>query len=272
MTDLPQTVDAYEHTMRALLALGTDRGDADFARPTECPGWTVQDQFSHVVGIERWMLGEPEPAHQVPDLAHVHGEFGHRVEVAVDLRRARSGRDVVAELADVLTTRLAMLRTPSVSASDVVPNPLGGQGPLGTVLKMRTFDIWTHEQDVRRALDRPGNLDSPAAAAAVAWIARALPRVVARGAAVPSGRSVHLDVHGPVAFAETVTVRVGDDGRAVGEVTSGGVDQADVRISLDTEAFMRRSCGRWPVERTPALVEGDAALGRRVLEALVVTP
>lgn len=272
MMELAEGVDAYEHTVRALLSLGRDCSATDFARPTECPGWTVQDQFSHVVGIEGWLLGRPEPAHELPEgMPHLRSRFAHRVEVPVDLRRSRTGAEVVAELAEVLVARLTWLRAPTVSGDDVVVNPLGGEAPLRDVLALRTFDIWTHEQDVRRALGRPGNLGSPAAAVAVSWIRRSLPRVVARGAQVPVGGSVTFEVSGPVQFTETVRVATGDDGRPIG-VAGKVVDPADVRIGLGTEAFMRRMCGRWSAADTPVSVAGDGELGAQVLEAMAVTP
>jgi uncharacterized protein (TIGR03083 family) len=278
---LARAIDAYEHTMRALLDLGQVCSDTDFDLPTECPGWTVKDQFSHIVGIERWMLGERDPEHDLPELDHVRGDFARRVEVSVDVRRSVAPRQIVAELGDVLVARLSALRAPGRSLDELVASPLGGEAPLRTVLALRTFDIWTHEQDIRRALGRPGNLDSPAAAVAVSWIRRSLPRVVARGARVAPEQSVTFDVTGPVAFCDTVQVRNGDDGKAVGVVVSGSgggsggsgdVPDAVARLTMDTEAFMRRTCGRWPVAETPVLVDGDDDVARRVLEAMAVTP
>jgi uncharacterized protein (TIGR03083 family) len=282
MTTLADAIDAYEHTMRALLGLGQDCSDTDFDLPTECPGWTVKDQFSHIVGVERWMLGERDPEHELPELEHVRGDFARRVEVAVDVRRSVDPRKVVAELGDVLDARLGWLRAPGRSAEEMVASPLGGEAPLRTVLALRTFDIWTHEQDVRRAMGGPGDLGSPAAAVAVSWIARSLPRVVARGARVAPGQSVAFEVTGPVAFSQTVSVQSGDDGKPVGVVVSGsgggasgGADEvpdAVARLTMGTEAFMRRACGRWSVSDTPVRIEGDEEIARRVLDAMAVTP
>jgi uncharacterized protein (TIGR03083 family) len=273
MPDLPEAIDAFEHTARALLQLGRECSEADFERPTPCPGWTVRDQFSHVVGIERWMLGLPEPEHEVPPLPHVRTRFGRRVEVAVDLRRGVPGPEVVAELADVLRARLTALRARDVAADDMVLNPLGGSAPLLFVLAVRTFDVWTHEQDVRAALGRPGNLGSPAAVVAVDRLRQALPRVVARDASAPIGASVAFDVGDPVPFTDVVMVEEGEDGRAVGQVVEpGAVGEASVRLSLGSEAFCRRATGRIGVEDIQVSVDGDEDLGRRVLDALAVTP
>ena len=54
-----------------------------------------------------------------------------------------------------------------------------------------------HEQDVREALERPGGLDTGAAALAVSVLFAALPRLVAKDAAVEPGNAVVLDLTGP---------------------------------------------------------------------------
>lgn len=269
MSDLAPAVTAWEHTARAVLALGRDCDEADFATATECPGWTVKDLLAHVAGVERWLSPGlvQDPPHDPGDLPHVRNDFARRVEVSVDLRRDVAGRDVVAELAEVVDARCAALT--DAAADDLVVGPFGEQRVVD-LLAVRTFDVWVHEQDLRRALHRPGGLGSPAAAVAVAYVRAGLGRVVARGAAVEPDRTVVFDVRGPVSFTDALQVS-SVDGRTRGTVV-GADGRYDVRIVLDTDAFMRRSAGRWPVEGTPATVDGDAELGRRVLEAMAVTP
>ena len=269
MSDLAPAITAWEHTARAVLALGRDCDEADFATATECPGWTVKDLLAHVAGVERWLSPRlaQDPPHDPGDLPHVRNDFARRVEVSVDLRRGVPGPAVVAELAVVLDARCAVLA--GASADDVVLGPFGEQRVVD-LLAVRTFDVWVHEQDLRRPLHRPGGLESPAAAVAVAYVRAGLGRVVARGAEVESGRTVVFDVRGPVSFTDAVQVS-SVDGKGRGTVVEAN-GRYDVRLTLDTDAFMRRSAGRWPVEDTPAAVDGDAELGRRVLEAMAVTP
>lgn len=265
-------VEAWAGTTAAVVGLGRGCSEQDFRRPTACPGWSVQDQLSHVVGIERWMLGERDPEHAVPDLPHVRGDFGRAVETAVDLRRGRPGPEVVRELEEVRSARLKALTDPSLESEQPVPSPLGGTLPLVDAVRLRTFDVWMHEQDLREALAKPGGLDSPAAVTAVRWVRRVLPRVVARGARVEPGRVVVVDVAGPGGFTDAVEVSRGDDERAVGTVLADPPASPDAVLHLSTEAYMRRSGGRWPAADTPARMEGDADVARRVLEALAVTP
>jgi uncharacterized protein (TIGR03083 family) len=268
-------VAAWAGTVENLLALASDCDDADFALATECPGWTVKDQLAHVVGIERTLLGEPDPPVDVPDLDHVHGALGRRLERAVHLRREVPGTDVLAELDGVVRRRVAAL-----SAPDADPNApaedMFGPTKLGELMRLRTFDCWTHEQDVRRALGRPGGLESAAAGVAVRYVRRLLPRVVAKGAKVPAGRVAQFEVDGPVSFREAIHVTAGEGSKPRGTVLDEPVeildDGQDVALRLGTEAFMRRAAGRWSVEETPVTVRGDAALGGAVLKALAITP
>ena len=43
--------DALAETWGALAEVCLDLSDAEWALPTECPGWDVKDQLSHLIGI-----------------------------------------------------------------------------------------------------------------------------------------------------------------------------------------------------------------------------
>ena len=62
---------------------------------------------------------------------------------------------------------------------------------------MRVFDSWVHEQDVRRALDRPGGSGNRASALALDRVQGAMPFVVGKKAACPDGTAVRFEVSGP---------------------------------------------------------------------------
>ena len=142
---------------------------------------------------------------------------------------------------------------------------------------MRTFDIWTHEQDIRSAIGRPGNLDSPAAAVFVQQALARLPRVVARDAKVEPGHTVILALTGPIMAKVGVRVDEGEDGRPLGHAmfTGESVDASTphvegpiTSVSLSTDAFTRRAAGRRSVDDTTyTLHSGDEAVARRVLDA-----
>jgi uncharacterized protein (TIGR03083 family) len=260
-------VDQLAQVWGSMAALAGRLTEAEWNTPTEVPGWSVQDNLTHIVGIEASLLGEDPPDHEIaPDLAHVKNDMGVRNEVFVDSRRGLTGAEALAEFGAVTDRRLAELR--GYAAEDFARESWTPVGP-GTVrelLPFRIFDSWVHEQDMRRALDRPGDLDSPAAAVALDRIVGSLPYVVGKKAAVPNGTAVVFELSGPLAR----TVAIGVDGRA--RLLDAVPDEPTVRIVTDTETFARLGVGRVDPAATMAAgsvrFEGDEGLGARVVEQM----
>jgi uncharacterized protein (TIGR03083 family) len=137
-------------------------------------------------------------------------------------------------------------------------------------MRNRAFDVWVHEQDLRAALGRPGNLDSPGAYVARDELLAALPKVVAKDAGAPASSAVVFDVHGPVEFLRTV--RVDADGR-------GTIDGAPslgpaATLVLDWETYVRLACGRVTSDAVSDRIkaEGDPELTTAILRNFAVTP
>ena len=275
--DLAGLVSAYQQTTQAVVDLGRSCSDADFDLPTACPGWTVKDQVSHVVGLESWLHTGDVPKVEVPDYAHIRGEAGRFIEKSVELRRRMVGQKVVDELETVAARRVAALSEPGVTLETVVRGPWG-PAPVGESLRRRILDIWTHEQDIRQALGRPGNLDSGGAAVFMDLLFAALPRLVAKEAGIEPGNVVILDCTGPVMGRAGVWVEPGEEGKARGIPLFSGIahdgDPHDVftTITLSTDCLTRRAAGRGGVDDIHFTVHGDEAVARRVLEHLVIVP
>jgi uncharacterized protein (TIGR03083 family) len=268
---LHNLVEVFAQTTRAVLELARACSEVDLAQPTECPGWTVHDQIAHVTGVEALLGGHKDPRVEVPHYEHIRNALGKKVEYAVEVRRGRTGAELVAELEHVQAERLSTLRDPMLTDTSIIAGPLGPD-QAATVMVLRIFDVWTHEQDIRSALQRPGDLDSPAAALCVSSVMDRLPKLVAKVAALEPGHPVVIDVTGPVVARLAVEVELDEQGRPRGHTISGQLpDPPSTTISLSTEAFMRRAAGRRSVSGTAYRVVGDDAIARRVLEALVLT-
>lgn len=247
--------------------LGSTLEEADWKTPTEVPGWTVQDNLVHIVALEWLALGRPAPDHDIPDgLPHVKNDFGRANEVFVDSRRDRTGAEALAEFRTVTAERLAQLRAfgPDDFGADSF-TPVG-PGTVRDLLPFRVFDSWVHEQDMRRAVRRPGHLDGTVADAAFARVVGSMPFVVGKKAGAPQGSTVVFDLTAPL--ARPFAIRT--DGRA--QLLDDVPTDATARITTDGETFARLACGR--LEPAAALasgavrVDGDDALGRRVVESL----
>ena len=270
--DLPGLVDAYEQTARAVLALGRDCPPERAADPTPCPGWDVFAQVAHVESVESTSLGEPPPQVDLDERAHVHSEMGRFMERLIESRRGLTLPELCDRLEDAIARRVEHWRAPGLTlASEEVG--LFGTSSVADDIGLRCFDIWTHEQDLRETLDRPGGLDSPAASLSLARVYAALGRVVAR-AGVPVGETVVVEVRGPVSGRQAVRV-VEVDGRSRGRLVDD-VDDEDARcvLMLGTRELGRLAAGREPMDGQPFAwtADGDSDTAVALIRHLAVTP
>ncbi|MHC5702918.1 maleylpyruvate isomerase family mycothiol-dependent enzyme [Streptomyces sp. PKU-MA01144] len=263
--------DAWTHSIEAISELVQPLAEGEWNRPTPCPAWSVRDIVSHIIGMECEMLGDPRPIHSLPrDLYHVRSEFARYMEMQVDVRRHHTAPEMTSELEYTIIRRNRQLRNENRSPETMVRAPLGAEQTLEQAYRMRAFDVWVHEQDLRAALNAPGNLDSPGAFVARDQFISALPKVVAKGAGAPPHSAVVVDVHGPVEFLRTV--RVGADGR--GTVDGSPSLGPAVTLALDWETYVRLAAGRVrPAAVADRIkIEGDPGLAEAILESFAVTP
>ncbi len=260
-------VAAYEQTVRSTIELAETFDDADWDRPTELPGWTVKDIVSHLAGVEVMLMGEdPAPGHTTPDdLPHVRNDLGRLVEAAVDHRRGTPGPEVLKELRAVLERRLERLATTSPDERTWLP--IGGEGPYSELMVFRAFDCWVHEQDIRRAVGRPGNLDGPGGRRMFQIVVRGLPMIVGKRAAAPAGTAVTFEISGEFEF--TRHVQVGEDGRAAFAET---VPEDATVLRMDWETYTRLVTGRCTSAEVTVGVSGDEGLAARILGAMALAP
>lgn len=262
---LADLVAALEDTWGSIDSAVSDLSIDEWHRETGCPGWTVKDNVAHIVGVEREMLGDRPPDHQLPEsLPHVRNEFARHMEVAVDLRRHVEPGEVLAEFREVTAKRLEALRALSEEALDEqVPGPFGSPARLGSLLGIRVFDSWFHEQDIRRAVGRPGGLDGPAAHQCRDRILAGLTRVLAGQASAPA--VVVVEVTGPGAVA--AGYRIGSD--AV-ERLEDVPPQPDLRLRMDLTSLAALAGGR--TDPGPVHIEGDEALAGVLIRSMAMTP
>jgi uncharacterized protein (TIGR03083 family) len=267
---LQSYVDTWERAVADAVALLRSLDEDDWARPTDLPGWDVHAVACHLAHLESELAGNPQPTVEVPEAAHVRSPMGAYTEIGPIARRSWPAERVVDELESSAATRLAALRAePPTDPDGAPPITPGGIGwTWETLLSNRPLDVWMHEQDIRRAVGRPGGLVGPAAAHTLGVFARGLGYVVGKRVAPPAGTSVVLAVTGPHPLR--TAVQVGDDGRAVS--LSQPPERASVLLRADLESYVVLAGGRRRPADVPVKVEGDADLGRRVLEAMAVTP
>lgn len=205
------------------------------------------------------MLGDPRPIHTLPrDLFHVTNDHQRYMEMQVDVRRHHTAPEMTSELEYVIIRRNRQLRNESRDPGTKVRGPLSTEHTLEASMQAHAFAVWVHEQDLRTALGRPGNLDSPGAHVARDVLLDALPEVVAVKADAPRSSAIVFDVHGPIEFLRTIRVDI--QGRGTLESTPALGPAAT--LTLDWETYVRLACGRVTPEQVKDRLktEGDPTL------------
>jgi uncharacterized protein (TIGR03083 family) len=266
---VPELIDVWEATLLEPVTLCADLTDAQWHAPSLCPGWEVADVVAHMADIDGMLAGLPRPDHE-PDwdrLPHVANEVGRFTEIAVDAARGSDPADLLARLREVAAVRRAQLDALPVDAE--VLSPFGRPTTLERLVRMRTFDLWAHTQDVRAGIGADGGWGSDGAVVSFQQISRSL-MVVWSSLDAPAGAVVHLVVTGPGIEAD---VWASTDGAGRGAV-SGPVPDPAVELELSWPDYALLSCGRITADETraPVVMRGDADLGGRLVAELAITP
>lgn len=239
----------------------------EWSASTDLAGWDVHAVAAHTAHLECLTAGGHHEEVEIGQPAHVTGTMGQFTEQGVLARRDRTADELITEIRSSATSRhTALLEHPPTDPDAPAPGIFGAIGwTQRTLLRNRPLDVWMHEQDIRRAVSRPGNLDSPAARHTADYLLESLGLVVAKRAQASPGTSVALDVDGHA----TVAVEVGDDGRAR---PIEPPQEPTVHLHTDRESFILLAGGRRTPDPDRVRVTGDSALAGRILDQMGVTP
>lgn len=263
-------VEVLAAEWRTIDELAASLDDADWEAPTDLPGWSVKDNISHIIGTERMIIGEPAPEVDVSHLPHLTGPFPAAMEPWVEARRDTPPAEVLTELREVTRGRVATLEAMTDEELDTVGWSPIGDVPFRTFMRVRVFDCWMHEQDIRRATGRPGHLDGPAVEVALERFEQALGFIVGKKAGAPDGSTVVFDLTAPTPRRYAVAV----DGRA--KVVPDIPGDPTVTITMPLATFVALGGGRWSADDPRAVgsvaCTGDTELGARVIANMAFTP
>ena len=259
------TIDKFETTWRSISLLGAMLDEHEWKQPTDLAGWTVQDNLAHLIGTERSLQGLPAAAMPEALGVHVKNPIGQFNEAEVDARRGMTGAEVLAEWNALVDLRLATLRNgdDAYFAKEMVTPT--GPGTLADFLHIRVLDSWIHEQDMRRAVGKPGHLAGSAAEHTIDRLLRTIPIVVGKRAATPEGAAVVIDIVGDVNRHVVCEVT---GGRAA--VVDAATSEPLATVTLDAETFIMLATGRRPASALADRIAltGDEVLGQRVVDNL----
>jgi uncharacterized protein (TIGR03083 family) len=234
------------------------------------PGWDVKALVSHMIGTESFLAGipAPQPDIDVSALDHVRNDIGVMNECWVRHLGAKSGAEVLERFKAITDDRRKTLESLSGEEWDAVtPTPVGPES-YGRFMRVRVFDCWMHEQDIREALQRPSSddeLDGVAARLSLDEIAATMGFVVGKLAKAPDGSRVEFELSGPL----TRSIRVSVDARAQ-VVDDFGGQEPTATIRLDGLQFTRLAAGRLmcPARAQDIDLAGDNEVAAQVVEHL----
>jgi uncharacterized protein (TIGR03083 family) len=271
MTDqerLAGYVDVWWRAINDFTALLEKIPSEQWSTPTDLEGWDVRAVAAHIAHLEGVLAGNPEETVEVGEPEHVTGMMGLYTEQGVVARSERSPDDLINEIRGAATRRhTALVAEPPTDGSARPEQIFGGVGwDWNTLLRNRPLDVWMHEQDVRRAIGKPGGMDSPAAQHTADYLSESLGMIVAKRVGAPAGTTVVLDLEGsdPVAFG------VNESGR--GQQLADPPVEPTVRLSMDRESFIVLAGGRRAPDSGAIRIDGDDQLGQRIVDTLAVTP
>lgn len=263
MDPLERYVQAWRGTADDLLDLLPSLSDDDWSQPTDLPGWSVHDVAAHLAHLEAVLAGHDDGMEMRGPDGQVSPDY---TQLGVDARADRPPAELIEEFRAAVEVRTqefdAALPDPGASAP---VTPGGVDWTWEVLLRNRVIDAWAHEQDIRRAVGRPGSLGSGGAQVTTYSFAAGMPFVLGKRVAPPAGTSVVWHITGEVPME--VGAVVGDDGRASSEVA----DDPTTTLTLTSEAFTVLAAGRRGPAQVDVEIDGDEKLGRSVLEAMVLT-
>ena len=241
------------------------------------PGWDVKDTIAHIIGTEKMLVkGTEDMRARVTaaaagisgrDRPHVRNAIGMSNEEWVDHFKSFSPVDVLAEYRETIARRLAALE--QMSDEEFVSSSWtpAGEGTYASFMRIRLFDCWMHDQDIRYAIGAPGNDSGPAAEESLSEVVGALGYVVGKLGRAPKGSVVKFELTGPV--QRVLIVDVSDRAQVVEKVSR----EPNVTLSLSSALFMRLAGGRTPYDEVSDQVNvaGDLELGHRIAANLAFT-
>ncbi|KUI21614.1 hypothetical protein AU193_13700 [Mycobacterium sp. GA-1285] len=242
--------------------------DAQWQAATSLPGWSVRDVVAHVVGTESMLqgVGTPEVDIDVSTLEHVRNDIGGLNERWVRHLRSLSPDELVSRFRAVTSERREALAAMADDEWNSVTATPAGPDTYGRFMRVRIFDCWLHEHDIRDAVGRPASDPTGAPAVfALDEMAASMGFVVGKLGGAPDGSRVSIVLTGPL--GRKINVAVEGRGRVVEDF--GGAEPT-ATITLDALLFARLAGGRTaPAEHADAIdYGGDEQVGRRVVEHL----
>jgi len=248
--DVPEIspVEAFGRAVDALYGMLGALDDADWRRPV-LRGLDVQHLIGHLTGVEedmrRCLSGDPA----VAEADHVGSTQPWATRQA-----GQPPASTRAEWRGAADRTLALAREQADLHAEVALH--GMRLPLGALLIVRAFELWTHDNDIRRAAGLPPAVPDASTLRLMTGLAAQLLPYGAARAGLREPTKVHLVLTGP--------------GGGTWDVVIGDADQpepASVGIVTGAVGFCRLVANRAAPAELDLHITGDAGRAAGVLAA-----
>ena len=245
-------LEGYRRTVHDLNALLAGLSDEEWARPV-LRDLNTQELVGHLIGVERAfqaLLGiEPLSAAGADRAAHVD-----TTQPDADAQRGRAPGETRVEWLNRCARTLDHAATLDDAAMGRAITLHGIELSVANMLIFRSFEMWTHEEDIRRATDRPLLAPDGSRLTLMTRLAvAALPRGLELAGRPQPGRTARIVLTGPGGG----TWQTALDNQVVAD--------PDVRIVADATSFCRLVANRLEPGELRAIITGDETLGLDVL-------
>jgi uncharacterized protein (TIGR03083 family) len=254
----------------AIIRLVTALPESQWLTATPLPYWRVGDVIAHMIGTESMLLGvaTPEPDIDLSGLGHVRNDIGVMNECWVRHLGKESGTELLQRFQTVTNERRKLLSDMNDADWNATTATPAGPDTYGRFMRVRIFDCWMHEQDIRDALGRsPTDADLAGTDSKLALdeMTASMGFVVGKLGGAPEGSRIEIELTGPLHR----TVRVAVEGRARLVDDFGGAEPTST-IRLDGLLFTRLAGGRTTPDEHPDAIDvtGDEAVASRIVEHL----
>ena len=270
-TEDTNLVILMKETWDSVAELMASLSGGDWLLPTDCPGWTVKDCFAHLIGIEQRLLGHSVPSITLSneDLTHTKNELGIENQIDVVLRRLTPTKELIEEYKFLTSERLDILdQSDSFTRKRKAPD--GRTVNERELISIRILDCWVHEQDIRRAIGRPGNLSGSTATHVFSRLNKTLPFILGKKVKLKNGCTAQFVIQGD--YAEIISI-----GSCAGRAREiDDLDNPSVGLKMNCETYLLLCCGRMSSQEAvgadKVTITGDQNLGLSILNYMNFMP
>jgi len=204
----------------------------------------VQGLVGHLTGVERDVQRAIAGDVDVADIDHVAS-----TQDFADAQRGRAPGETLAQWRAAVDQTLDVVEANGRDAGDVL-SMHGMRLSLHSLLVVRAFELWTHENDIRSAVGLPPSVPDASTLTLMTELAvRMLPHAVTRTSALPRARHLHLVLTGE--GGGTWDVPLGEQ--------ASQAEADDLMIVVDAVDFCRLVANRVEPTSLDVHVDGDGA-------------